>query len=199
VIAPGPDSDEPITFEPASAPPPRWGRWVPLAAMLVLVAAFGFARLARHDPASRVQAATVTLGPVTAPWPQSANQVTASCTEEQVDQLVRAFVDAANADDRTALRVLVAGDGQGFMSYAQDRAVARSQLAGYLAARHLQHETITLRSLDFLGYSGLVVSFRFELGRQADDIGVRSESGTGAATCSAGSRPRIADWVITGS
>jgi hypothetical protein len=197
VMMPGPDPDEQIVLAPAPAAPSRWGRWVPLAAVLVLVAVFGIARLARHDPASHVQAAT--LSPVTAPWPQSANQVAASCTEEQVDQLVRAFVDAANAGDRTALKVLVAGDDQGFMSYAQDRAVARSQLAGYLAARHLRHEVITLRSLDFLGYSGLVVSFRFELGRQADDIGRRSESGTGAATCSTGSSPRLADWVITGS
>ncbi len=95
--------------------------------------------------------------------------------------------------------MLVADDSHGFISYAQDQAVSRSQLAGYLSVRHARHELIALRSLDFLGYSGLVVSFRFRLGRQADDLATRVESGTGAATCAAGSSPRIADWVVTGS
>ncbi len=85
-MVPEAGSDELITLQAVpGVPPPRRGRWVSLAAVLVLLAVFGVARLTRHDPAIQARPALV---PVTAPWPQSANQVSASCTEQQVEDLV---------------------------------------------------------------------------------------------------------------
>lgn len=201
MTAPSDDSGL-IRFDQPAGGPGRPARWSLLIVLAVLAVAFGSARLV-HRPASPVSQPTevALTAPAGASWPVTGNQVGIACSRAQLAELVAGFVRAFNAGDQQALQRSIAQPSQGFSSFGTifgsgTQLVGRSQLAGYFAARHAQHEVITLGQLRYLGYSGQTASFQFGLTRQAADLSRTEYSGSGQAACHAGEPPTIANWLL---
>jgi hypothetical protein len=97
------------------------------------------------------------------------------CTTSDVRVVVERFIDAFNRGDLTQLDQLVSDQlfswystgapGQRFNAEAKNRGT----LMAYFAARHQQHERLTLNSLDVGFTNDRAGGFTFRLTRSADD------------------------------
>jgi hypothetical protein len=97
------------------------------------------------------------------------------CTATDVHQVVNRFIDAFNRGDLAQLDHLVSDQlfswystdapGQRFNAEAEDRGT----LMAYFAARHQQHERLTLNSLDVGFTNDRAGGFAFSVTRSADD------------------------------
>lgn len=106
--------------------------------------------------------------------------------------LVRVFVSTFNRGDRRALSRVIAPASE-FNWYAvggapgeriQNAAKDRRNLIGYFAARHNRSERLTLRSVQFVGYSLGRDQFTFTLIRAAADLDLPTlYVGKGAINC----------------
>jgi hypothetical protein len=116
------------------------------------------------------------------------------CTADEVETLVRRFIDTFNSGDLSALDVLFAREpefewystdapGERFTPAAKDRA----SLVPYFRDRHAAGEQLTLRSFRFNGNSGSGTrtygNFEYGLTRSASDLEPTPYYGKGAALC----------------
>lgn len=116
------------------------------------------------------------------------------CTADEVESLVRRFIDAFNSGDLSALHALFAREpefewystdapGERFTPAANDR----PSLVPYFRDRHAAGEQLSLRSFRFNGNSGggsrTYGNFEYGLTRSADDLEPTPYYGKGAAFC----------------
>jgi hypothetical protein len=132
--------------------------------------------------------------------------IPAGCRPGRVARLIHGFFAALERGDRNAADRVAFGivPGGGWYSMTEGASnggrhfVARDRqaLAGYLAARHRQHERLRLREL-VVGYASGLGHVEYRLSRRADDVGTSPASsrvtGKGAVDCASG---RIVVWSM---
>ena len=125
----------------------------------------------------------------------------ANCNPAEARQLVQRFIDTFNSGDTTQLDLIWSKSS--FEWYSTDapgkrinaEAYDRSNLMGYFAQRHAQHETLVLQSFRFNGNSAALAGFEFTLIRRADGLNRTPYVGKGAIYCSKSPRT-IALWSM---
>ena len=133
----------------------------------------------------------------------SAAQPLGGCGEADARAVVQRFVDSFNRGDTEQLNLTLA-PAQTFRWYSTDApgemidpvARDRSNVLRYFEFRHKQHERLVVTSFDFVGKSGNLGNFSFELIRSADDgLKPTQYTGKGAIACQAAS-PTLAVWSM---
>ena len=138
--------------------------------------------------------------------PESHSVINADpCSAPDMRGLVSTFIDAFNTGNNRRLDTLWASGNQGFVWYtvgppkAAPNARDRNSLLAYFAARHSEHERLTMKSFTYNGAgAGNFGNFQFTVGRQADDLRSLTYSGKGAAFCRAGPGQMFV-WAMTSS